>query len=101
MRRAGGQQLVLVGEVAVDGLALYTCALGHRGHRRARRPERPVQLHRRLGDAAARGLHRVGALLEPVAASGGLFDGHGCMTILTDREELRTLPQSYSPYTVV
>ena len=58
---AGAQQRRHVREVVVDGVALNARPLGDRADRRLGRPDRPVQLEGRLGDALA---HRV-ELLTP------------------------------------
>ena len=75
VRGAGGEERGLVGEVAVDGRAAHAGVLGQRADRRARRADRAVQRDGALGDAPARGLLELGALLHPVWA---LFVSHAC-----------------------
>src|ERR1044072_1215989 len=65
--------------MAIQRVPLHAGALGHRGQRGARGPDAPVQLHRRLGDAATRRLHALGAAAELVLA---LFGGHDCVVNL-------------------
>jgi hypothetical protein len=50
VRRAGIEQSLLVGEVAVDGRPLDAGAIGDRADRGSRGPDRPVEVDRGLGD---------------------------------------------------
>ena len=86
VRRAGGEQRVLVREVPVDGRAADAGALGDRADRGLRRAELLVQRDGALGDPPPRLLLELGAALHPV---GTLLIGHICPIILTDAARCR------------
>ena len=88
VRRAGREQRLVVGEVAVHGRAAHARALGDGADRRPRRAELLVQRDGALGDPQARLLLEVGA---PRLAVGAFLIGHRCrMNILTDATDART-----------
>src|SRR4051812_11464164 len=77
MGRAGCEQRLLVGEVAVQGGPSHARALGDSAERGAGGADRPVQLHGALGDApAGLGLELGSAPLFVFA----LFVSHRCPT---------------------
>ncbi len=97
VRRAGGEEVVLGREVAVDRVPLHSCPLGDRADRGSRRADAAVQLDRGLGDPLPRVGHRLGAPAQLVLPLGLVcFRTHRCATIMTDRSAERSLPAFYS-----
>jgi hypothetical protein len=80
--RARREEVGLGGEVAIERAALHARAIGDGAHRRAGRPDGPVQLDRRLGDPQVRLRHVLGALLQLVSA---LFATHDRVVNLARR----------------
>src|SRR5215207_4457348 len=95
VRRAGGEQRLLVGEVAVDGRAAHAGAVGDRADRSPRGTELLVERDGALGDAGARPLLELGSPLHPV---GALFIGHICrMDLDTRGGRPLPFPRHYCP----
>src|SRR5206468_2925912 len=68
---AGGEQVSLAREVAVDRRALDACAPGHLGSRRARRTDLLMERGRRRRDSTARLRLAPRTLVEAIRPLGG------------------------------